>query len=304
MTTISDKPEALTEPSGFILLDKPAGITSFQALFPVKKVFHTRRVGHAGTLDQEASGLIVAAVGKCTRLLNYIESQDKLYRFKLHLGRTTDTLEWCGETTQEDLTGARSANALEVSLRHFLGEIDQVPPLYSAIKIEGRRASDLARKGHEVEMKSRRVTIHDVELAEYGCFVSPEPRKEFNLKCHCSKGTYIRSLARDIAVDMGTVGCASAIRRTAIGSILVEKAVSPANLTPENLLSPDLLLGWDKLLIDEAGMGRLLQGNWVPWSESCETDCSGMVFVADETGHIRMAAEREAGRLVPKFHLE
>jgi tRNA pseudouridine55 synthase len=289
------------ESSGFILLDKPAGITSFQALYPVKKVFRTRRVGHAGTLDQEASGLIVVAVGKCTRLLNYIEAQDKVYRFKLHLGRSTDTLEWTGNILEEDPNGARTGNALEVSLRHFIGGIDQVPPLYSAIKIEGRRASDLARKGQEVEMKSRRIQIHDLELAEYGCFVSPEPRSEFNLSCHCSKGTYIRSLARDIAADLGTLGCASQIRRTAIGKILVNNAVAPANLSTEHLLAPNLLLDWPTFQVDAAGLGRLLQGNWLAWPDAAEP---GMAFVADAAGRIRMAVELADGRMAPCFHLE
>lgn len=294
-------PAVRTEPSGFILLDKPAGITSFQALFPVKKVFKTRRVGHAGTLDQEASGLIVVAVGKCTRLLHFIESQDKHYRFQLHLGKTTETLEWPGEVTSEDSQGARTGNALEVSLRHFLGAIEQVPPVYSAIKINGNRASDLARKGVDVSMKSRQVMIHALDLAEYGCFVSPEPRTEFHLTCHCSKGTYIRSLARDIATDLGTVGCASGIRRTAIGSISVDQAVAPNLLTVDHLLSPKALLPWPVLRVDASGLGRLLQGNWLPWDGS---ETQGMAFVADSAGTLRIAVEWIDQKLVPKFHLE
>ncbi len=293
------QPEVPTEPSGFVLLDKPSGFTSFQALTPVKKVFHTRRVGHAGTLDQEASGLIIAAVGKCTRLLTYLEAQDKHYRFKLHLGRETDTLEWTGNILSEDTEGGRRSNDLEVALRRFIGTIDQVPPLYSAIKIEGMRASDRARKGQDVEMKSRKVTIHDLELAEYACFVSPMPRTEFQMACHCSKGTYIRSLARDIAKELGTVGCASAIRRTAIGTISVDRAVAPVDLTPAHLLSPDQLLDWQTLEVGAEDLARLLQGN------SClaETAADGMVFVADSTGRIRLAAERKSDRLYPSFHL-
>lgn len=296
---LSPQPEVPTEPSGFVLLDKPSGLTSFQALTPVKKVFHTRRVGHAGTLDQEASGLIVAAVGKCTRLLTYLEAQDKHYRFKLHLGRETDTLEWTGSIISEDADGGRRSNDLELALRRFIGEIDQVPPLYSAIKIEGMRASDRARKGQEVEMKSRKVTIFELELAEYGCFISPMPRVEFQMACHCSKGTYIRSLARDIAKELGTVGCASAIRRTAIGTIAVDRAVAPADLTPGHLLPPQQLLDWDTVQAQSEDLKRLLQGN------SCRSafGVDGMVFVADSEGRIRLAAERMGDRLIPSFHL-
>jgi len=301
MTDVTNlsKPEAPQEPSGFILLDKPTGITSFQALYPVKKVFHTRRVGHAGTLDQEASGLIVAAVGKCTRLLSYIEAQDKVYRFVLHLGRETDTLEWTGNILSEDTQGARTGNALEIALKRFMGAQEQIPPQYSAIKIAGHRASDLVRKGQDVEMKPRPIFIHDLELVEYGCFVSPEPRKEFNLRCHCSKGTYIRSLARDIACELGTSGCASGIRRTSIGNIPVERAVQPQQLTLEHLVAPDKMLDWPVLDVDANGIGRLLQGNWIHWDRS-EKDC--MVFVSAGQ-RILLAAEWCGNRIVPKFHL-
>lgn len=296
-----NQPEAQAEPSGFILLDKPAGLTSFQALYPVKKVFHTRRVGHAGTLDQEASGLIVAAVGKCTRLLQFVEAQDKEYSFKLHLGRATDSLEWTGNILSEDAQGARRANDLEVALKRFIGEIDQIPPQFSAIKIDGRRASDLMRKGHDVEMKPRRITIQDLELAEYGCFTSPEPRQEFQLRCHCSKGTYIRSLARDLAEELGTLGCASAIRRHRIGTISVEDAVAPSALAPEHLMTPEKLLPWGRIEVGEEALSRLLQGNNTRIGEELQSE--GMIFVCDHSGSVRLAAEKNGPILVPRFHL-
>ena len=129
-------------PSGFVLLDKNPGETSFKALFPLKRVFSTKRVGHAGTLDLRASGLIVAAIGRATRLLPFVEAKDKCYTFRLHLGYETDTLEWDGDVVAQGDARAINRAALEAVLPQFTGDIDQIPPRYCAVKIDGRRASD------------------------------------------------------------------------------------------------------------------------------------------------------------------
>ena len=155
--------------SGFVLLDKIAGETSFKALFPLKRVFCTKRVGHAGTLDLRASGLIIAATGRATRLLPYIEAKDKCYTFRLHLGYETDTLEWDGEVVeQDDRSLSVTRAALEAVLPQFIGDIDQVPPNYSAVKIDGHRASDLANRGREIELKPRRIHIESLKVVGEG----------------------------------------------------------------------------------------------------------------------------------------
>ena len=215
--------------SGFVLLDKIAGETSFKALFPLKRVFCTKRVGHAGTLDLRASGLIIAATGRATRLLPYIEAKDKCYTFRLHLGYETDTLEWDGEVVEQDDRSLSVTRAdLEAVLPKFIGDIDQVPPNYSAVKIDGHRASDLANRGREIELKPRRIHIESLKVVGEGLVTEGCTGKSFatfDLECNCSKGTYIRSLGRDLARALDTCGCVSMIRRHRIGDVTVDRAV-------------------------------------------------------------------------------
>ena len=186
--------------SGFVLLDKIAGETSFKALFPLKRVFCTKRVGHAGTLDLRASGLIIAATGRATRLLPYVEAKDKCYTFRLHLGYETDTLEWDGEVVRTDervetrdergevechsegviLSEAERSRRiqcgvpsvtradLEAVLPQFIGDIDQIPPKYCAVKIDGRRASDWMERGKQIELKPRRIHISSLKVIGEG----------------------------------------------------------------------------------------------------------------------------------------
>ena len=223
-------------PSGFILLDKAAGETSFKALFPLKRVFCTKRVGHAGTLDLRASGLIIAATGRATRLLPYVEAKDKCYTFRLHLGYETDTLEWDGDVVEQGAALTVSRAALEAILPQFTGDIDQVPPRYCAVKIDGRRASDWAERGKDFEMKPRRIHIESLKVVGEGGITEGCSGKEFatfDIECVCSKGTYVRALGRDIARALGTCGCVSQIRRHRIGKVSVESAVRGEDLTRE-----------------------------------------------------------------------
>jgi len=264
--------------SGLTIIDKPPGITSFKALFAIKKRFNTKRVGHAGTLDLSASGLIVAAIGKCTRLLPYIEAQDKIYSFDLHLGILTDTLEPTGNILKQDDNAARTAEDIDRVLQTFIGEIEQVPPMFSAIKINGKRASDLALKGLEVELKSRKVFIH--ELRRIG---------ESSIYCKCSKGTYIRSLARDIAEKLGTYGVAGNIRRLAIGGLSVEQAC-------DRLIPPQELFDWQIVNVGDEDARKILNG--MPVQVAGEN----FVFIA-RNGNIIAVAEAQNGYLIPKFQL-
>ncbi len=271
--------ESIPEASGFVLLNKPAGMTSFQLLYPLKRQFKTRRVGHAGTLDQEATGLMVTAVGKCTRLLEHIESGNKTYQFRLHLGRETDTLEYGAQIISEDAQGARTRVQLAQVIGSFLGVQAQKPPVYSAIKIAGKRASDLAREGKEVEMKLRTVQIFSLDL----CIETPEdsltPREYFDLICHCSKGTYIRSLGRDIALALGTVGSVSMIHRTAIGSLCVENGQSPADPESLVLLAPEQVLPWPRVEVSSQELANLRQGKRIP------LDPARLNQVQEDAGH-------------------
>ena len=298
--------------SGFVLLDKIAGETSFKALFPLKRVFCTKRVGHAGTLDLRASGLIIAATGRATRLLPYIEAKDKCYTFRLHLGYETDTLEWDGEVVEQDDRSLSVTRAdLEAVLPQFIGDIDQVPPNYSAVKIDGHRASDLANRGREIELKPRRIHIESLKVVGEGkvtegctgkCFAT------FDLKCNCSKGTYIRSLGRDLARALGTCGCVSMIRRHRIGDVTVDRAVRGDALTPEHLLPVDQVLDFPVVRLNDDQVKAIRLGNWVPWRIPVENlsttpGAEKFVFTADKDGAVIGLGVYDPGRICPKFFL-
>ena len=315
-------------PSGFVLLDKIAGETSFKALFPLKRVFCTKRVGHAGTLDLRASGLIIAAIGRATRLLPYIEAKDKCYTFRLHLGYETDTLEWDGEVVEQDARFDKlsdlgkspepaegpsriSREDLERVLPQFIGDIDQVPPNYCAVKINGHRASDLMNRGREIELKPRRIHIESLKVLDDGkvtdgctgkCFAT------FDLECNCSKGTYIRSLGRDLARALGTCGCVSMIRRHRIGKVMVEQAVRGDALTQEHLLPLDQVLDFPVVRLNDDQVKSIRLGNWVPWRTpvenlSAEPGCEKFVFTADKDGVIIGLGIYDPGRICPKYFL-
>ena len=295
-------------PSGFVLLDKNPGDTSFKALFPLKRVFSTKRVGHAGTLDLRASGLIVAAIGRATRLLPFVEAKDKCYTFRLHLGYETDTLEWDGDVvTQDEQSEAISREKLESVLPNFIGDIDQIPPRYCAVKIDGRRASDWAERGKDFEMKPRRIHIESLKIVgedgvTEGC--SGKCFATFDLECVCSKGTYIRSLGRDLARALGTYGCVSLIRRHRIGNITLERAVKGENLTAENLVPVDKVLDYPVLRLAEDGLAVIRRGNWLPWKNNVEgVGPEGYVFVARENGEVLSLCRFEPGRIWPKYFL-
>jgi len=293
-------------------LDKIAGETSFKALFPLKRVFCTKRVGHAGTLDLRASGLIIAATGRATRLLPYIEAKDKCYTFRLHLGYETDTLEWDGEVVEQDDRSLSVTRAdLEAVLQQFIGDIDQVPPNYSAVKIDGHRASDLANRGRDVELKPRRIHIESLKVVDEGkvtegctgkCFAT------FDLECNCSKGTYIRSLGRDLARALGTCGCVSMIRRHRIGDVTVDRAVRGDALTPEYLLPVDQVLDFPVVRLNDDQVKAIRLGNWVPWRTPVENlsttpGAEKFVFTADKDGAVIGLGVYDPGRICPKFYL-
>ena len=300
--------------SGFVLLDKIAGETSFKALFPLKRVFSTKRVGHAGTLDLRASGLIIAATGRCTRLLPFIEAKDKCYSFRLHLGYETDTLEWDGEVVEQDertLAGSLQTRdertRLEAVLPQFTGDIEQVPPKYCAVKINGVRASDLMERGRNIELKPRKIHIGELKVIGEGEVTEGCSGKEFatfDLICECSKGTYIRALGRDIGRALGTYACVSQIRRHRIGNVTLDKAVRGENLTRENLLPVDAVLDFPVVRLTDEQVAVIRQGNWLPWKEKVEgVGPEGHVFAADMQGEVLSLCFYEPGRIKPKFYL-
>ena len=237
------------------LFDKAPGVSSFQALRPIKRLSGTRKVGHTGTLDRFASGLMVVLTGRLTRLNQLFLGLDKGYEATLLFGTETDTLDPEG-------TAVRSATvplkeSLEEVLPHFRGEIAQYPPAYSAVHVGGVRAHRAARAGKSVEMPERRVSVHELTLCEW-----EPPRARFSVTC--SKGTYVRSLARDIAVAAGSAAYVESLRRVSIGPYSVNEAATeerlPTSPTPNlrELLSrlPDLTC----IEASEEGIRRMRHG--------------------------------------------
>ena len=208
---------------GWIILDKPVGLGSTQAVSAVKRALREAgepkiKVGHGGTLDPLASGVLPIALGEATKLAGRMLDATKAYDFTIRLGAQTDTLDLEG-TVVATSDHRPTQSDVEAILPRFTGPIEQVPPAYSALKVGGERAYDLARKGETVELKSRPVTIHDLTILASGA-------DSVTLSATVSKGTYIRSLARDIALALGTVGHVTMLRRTRAGPFTLEKAKS------------------------------------------------------------------------------
>ena len=230
---------------GFLLLDKPAGISSFKALHPLKRLFRGSKVGHAGTLDPAASGLLLAGVGAGTRLLEYLEGMPKTYEFIARFGLVSDTYDMEGAVTPgpggPDAGRALDRRDVEGALAPFRGRIRQAPPAYSAVKVDGVRAYDRARAGETVSLAEREVEVHSLELLSLEDGVA-------RLRMSCSKGTYVRSLVHDLGRALGCGAVADGIRRTAIGPFRVEEA-TPADALGTAPASGPALAGAAGLLL-------------------------------------------------------
>ena len=205
--------------NGIIIIDKPAGWTSMDVCAKLRGILKTKKVGHAGTLDPMATGVLPVFVGQATRAVSFAEDGQKEYVAGLRLGRTTDTQDTSGETldTHPVLTGRED---LEHLLSRFTGSIEQVPPMYSAIKIGGQKLYQIARRGGEVERPARPVTIHELELLDQS---GPA---DYTLRIRCSKGTYVRTLCHDIGQVLGCGGCMSSLRRTMAAGFDLSRAVT------------------------------------------------------------------------------
>lgn len=201
---------------GIINIDKSSGMTSFDVVRRLKRILKMKKIGHTGTLDPMATGILVICTGRATRLAQDIEGQRKTYVAGFELGYKTTTYDTEGEITHRTDKGAKREE-LEKVLENFRGEIDQVPPMYSALKVNGKRLYELAREGKEVERKSRRVNIENLEILDFD-------GKKGTFTCTVSKGTYIRSLIYDIGELLGTYGVMTSLRRTQVGEYTLDIA--------------------------------------------------------------------------------
>ena len=203
--------------NGIVIVDKPQGWTSQDVTARLRRVFNTRRIGHGGTLDPMATGVLPVFVGRGTRGVEFFEHAEKTYEAIIRLGLLTDTEDVTGTVLQEQEVHISEAEFMDI-LPKFRGKIQQIPPMYSALKVDGQKLCDLARKGKEVERQPREIEIFRLECLEFS-------GNEARLLVHCSKGTYIRTLCKDIGLALGCGGCMAALRRVTAGEYTIEEAV-------------------------------------------------------------------------------
>ncbi len=276
------KPQKIILPlHGWIALDKPYGMGSTQAVSALKRLLHPKKIGHGGTLDPLATGCLPIAMGEATKTVSFMMDATKTYQFEICFGAETTTLDIEGEVIQTSEVRPNAAQIVEV-LPRFIGNIQQIPPVFSALMIDGKRAYDLARAGVEVEMKPRAVTVHALEILEL-------KGDKALLEVTCGKGTYVRSLARDIAYAVGSVGHVTLLRRLRVGKLdakvmfsleKLEKMVYDLQLTVNGneemavkslnslLLTPDAVLDDIPVLrVDKLQHTHLLQGKTLPFAK-------------------------------------
>ena len=276
--------------NGIVIVDKPQGWTSQDVVSKLRGVFGTRRIGHGGTLDPMATGVLPVFVGRATRGVEFFEHAEKTYEAVLRLGLTTDTEDITGTVLEENPVNVSKEQLLAV-LEQFRGEIEQIPPMYSALKVNGQKLYDLARQGKEVERKSRKITIFRLECLSFD-------GQEAKLLVHCSKGTYIRTLCKDIGQALGCGGCMAALRRVQAGEYTIEQAVSLQELTetkmPEKYLAPvdSLFSQFEKVVLTPNQEKRCRNGN-----SFSVTLPEGMYRAYSQSGEFLMLAQVENGTM-------
>lgn len=258
--------------NGVLLLDKPAGLSSNHALQRVRRLFQAQKAGHTGTLDPMATGLLPICLGEATKFSAWLLEADKAYRTRVEPGVITDTGDAEGEVVERREVPALDEASIEAVLERFRGEIDQVPPMYSALKHQGHKLYELAREGRHVERAARRISVYDARLTALDTVPDndtvPEIRA-FELDIRCSKGTYIRTLAEDIGLELGCGAHISALRRLATGAfdaggmwtLEALEALADQPAREAVLMAPDVLVAHlPALALDDVAHGRLIHG--------------------------------------------
>ena len=283
---------ALPAQGGFFLIDKPAGLTSHDVVNRMRRILRIKRVGHAGTLDPLATGLLVIAAGPATRLLQFLSGMDKDYYATLEMGAVSDSYDAAGRIEIMAQAVMPSREEVEQALAEFIGEIEQVPPVHSALKIGGERAYEKARRGEMVEMKSRKVSIERIELVEFNAPI-------LKIYCTVSSGTYIRSLAHDVGQRLGCGAYLSALRRTRVGHFAVANAALPEEEAIENaasfLTSAQALSHLTQRLVNEEQATRLRHGMALRENEFPDKQIErGTVVLINGASEVVAIAQRQA----------
>ena len=245
---------------GIIVINKEKGCTSHDIVYKVKKMFNTK-VGHTGTLDPNATGVLPILLGKGTKISKYLIEHDKEYEVVLQLGVKTTTADEEGEIIEEKEVQKESLEQLKIEriLKSFIGKIEQMPPKYSAIKVNGRKLYEYARKGQEVEIKPREVEIYNIEITNI-----QKEKKQIEFKVSCSKGTYIRTLCEDIAEKMRTVGYMKELKRTKVGDFNIEQAITLGQLQEKENIKiitiEEMFKDKEEIILEDSKITLLLNG--------------------------------------------
>lgn len=259
---------------GILLINKPAGYTSHDIVGIVRKKLHTKKVGHCGTLDPDATGVLVVCVNKATKAIQFLMSDTKVYRATLSLGKSTDTYDASGKILEEKEVGQiLKAQVIDV-LNSFLGKSKQKPPIYSAIKVNGKKLYEYARNGEEVEIKERDIEIMMIELIDFS-------NNEIVFDVKCSKGTYIRSLCVDIAKKLGYPGHMSHLERRQAGRFLITDCITLEQLENDDYSLhsiDDSLCGFPQLKLDDPTP--------VYHGKQIKSDLTGQVAIYDNQNHL------------------
>lgn len=290
--------------NGWLNIDKPVGVSSTFITNKLKYLLKPRKIGHAGTLDPAASGVLPIALGEATKTIEYLQDAKKIYQFTVKFGETTDTLDGEGKITEKNDKLPRIDEIIKV-IPNFIGIIKQIPPVYSAIKIDGKRAYDLAREGVEVEMKEREIEVYGLNLIN-NKMNKEQYVSEATFECKCSKGTYIRTLGADIAKHLQTIGYITFLRRVVVGNFNLDNSLAP-EITNESLhfdenkikshLKP-IDAGLDDipvLRLDIEACSKLRNGLKLP----TDSKITGIIRVYDEDKLIALA-KIENGQIAPK----
>jgi tRNA pseudouridine55 synthase len=284
---------------GLVVVDKPAGWTSHDVVGKLRKIYGQKRVGHAGTLDPDATGVLLVGLGRVTRLLRFLQEAGKEYRGRVVFGVATDTLDAAGAVLERvEMTVTREH--VEKVTRAFVGDIEQVPPMVSAIKVDGKRLHELARKGVEVERAPRAVHISELEVESF----EPGPYPEATIRVTCSSGTYIRTLAADLGTALG--GCAhlGELRRTRVGSFTLEESnsIDTIEAQPESAVLPSALAVRDLLpvTVDTETAQAIAHGaTFAARTLVGETDAPGPFAVQAASGELLAVYERRGAGVKP-----
>jgi tRNA pseudouridine55 synthase len=282
---------------GLVVVDKPGGWTSHDVVAKLRKVFGQKRVGHAGTLDPDATGVLLVGLGRVTRLLKYLQETTKVYRGTIAFGVATDTLDAAGAVLERRAMPVSEAD-VRAATRRFLGEIQQVPPMVSARKVGGRRLHELAREGKEVEREARTVRIDRFDVEAF----TPGPFPDAEVLVQCSSGTYIRSLALDVGAALGGPAHLSTLRRLRVGSFAIEESHPLEEIEADPgacVLSPvEAMRALEQGVVDADSARAVAHGSVFP-APPFAVEGPGPYAVVDESGALLAVYEQRGAGVKP-----